>query len=184
MAGWCRSFEGTRLATVAVDWADVYRQTYRDLVRFLHRLVWDADRAQDLAQDAFARALGQSPENPRAWLFRVARNLANDEARSAIRRRKHLVLIKGEAEAKQDAAQTPQETFEREERVAAVQRALAQLGERDREVLLLWDAGLNYPEIAEATGLSPGAIGTTLSRARQRLVAAHDASERDHVARG
>ena len=88
---------------MAVDWEDVYRQTYEDLVRFLHRLVWDADRARDLAQDAFVRALPQSPDNPRAFLFRIAKNLATDEARSAITRRKHLVLIKGEAEARQEA---------------------------------------------------------------------------------
>src|SRR5690606_12737401 len=57
---------------VGVDWAEVYRETYRGLVRFLHRKVWDAERAHDLAQEVFVRALGQQPENPRAWLFTVA----------------------------------------------------------------------------------------------------------------
>jgi DNA-directed RNA polymerase specialized sigma24 family protein len=37
-------------------WTDVYRATYPDLVRYLHRKVWDEDRARDLAQEAFARA--------------------------------------------------------------------------------------------------------------------------------
>ena len=146
-------------------------------------MVWDADRARDLAQDAFARALGQSPDNPRAWVFRVASNLANDEARSAIRRRKHLVLIKGEAEARQEAAPDPKDQLEQLERVEAVRKALDQLGERDREALLLWDAGLNYQDIAAATGLAAGALGTTLARARRRLVEAHDALEKRHVAR-
>ncbi len=146
-------------------------------------MVWDADRARDLAQDAFARALGQSPDNPRAWVFRVAANLANDEARSAIRRRKHLVLIKGEAEARQEAAPDPHDQLEQQERVEAVRKALDQLGERDREALLLWDAGLNYQDIAAATGLAAGAVGTTLARARRRLVEAHDALEKRHVAR-
>ncbi len=146
-------------------------------------MVWDADRARDLAQDAFARALGQSPDNPRAWVFRVASNLANDEARSAIRRRKHLVLIKGEAEARQEAAPDPHDQLEQQERVEAVRKALDQLGERDREALLLWDAGLNYQDIAAATGLAAGAVGTTLARARRRLVEAHDALEKRHVAR-
>ncbi len=168
---------------MAVDWADVYRRTYQDLVRFLHRMVWDADRARDLAQDAFARALGQSPDNPRAWVFRVASNLANDEARSAIRRRKHLVLIKGDAEARQEAAPDSHDQLEQLERVEAVRKALDQLGERDREALLLWDAGLNYQDIAAATGLAAGAVGTTLARARRRLVEAHDALEKRHVAR-
>jgi len=83
---------------VTTDWAAVFQETYDDLVRYLHRKVWDSDRAHDLAQEAFARSLGESPENPRSWLFRVAANLAADEARAAIRRKQHLVLIKGEAE--------------------------------------------------------------------------------------
>ena len=168
---------------MAVDWADVYRHTYQDLVRFLHRMVWDADRAHDLAQDAFARALGRSPDNPRAWLFRVASNLATDEARMAVRRRKHLVLIKGEAEAQQQAQTSPQDRLEQQERLDAVKEALNKLGERDREALLLWNAGLNYEDIAAATGLAAGAVGTTLSRARRRLVEAYDALEKRHVAR-
>jgi DNA-directed RNA polymerase specialized sigma24 family protein len=43
---------------------------------------------------------------------------------------------------------------------------------------------LSYVEIAERTGLAVGAIGTTLSRARRRLVTAYDAVEGSHVARG
>jgi len=169
---------------VKTDWAAVFRDTYDDLVRFLHRKVWDPDRAHDLAQEAFARSLGESPENPRNWIFRVAANLAADEARAALRRKQHLVLIKGEAEVKQESAPGPADNYERQERVEAVRRALDQLSERDRDVLLLWDAGLNYKEIAEETGLSPGAVGTTLARARRRLVDAHTELEKRHVARG
>jgi len=58
------------------------------------------------------------------------------------------------------------------------------LSERDREVLLLWQAGLSYGEIAQQTGLSVGAIGTTLARARKRLVEAYNSMEHDDVARG
>jgi DNA-directed RNA polymerase specialized sigma24 family protein len=63
-----------------------------------------------------------------------------------------------------------------------VRRALEALSERDRDVLLLWDVGLSYGEIAENTGLSPGAIGTTLSRARSRLVSAYKELEHRNVA--
>ena len=58
--------------------------------------------------------------------------------------------------------------------MASVQEALSTLTPRDREILLLWDAGLSYPEIAAQTGLAVGAVGTTLARARRRLVDAHD----------
>ena len=166
------------------DWEDVYRNTFAELVRYLHRKVSDADRARDLAQEVFVRALDSAPdtpENPRAWLFRVATNLARDEARTVVRRRKHLTLLKSEVD--EPAPPDPLETLEREARERAAREALEQLSERDREVLLLWDAGLSYTEIAAQTGLAVGAIGTTLARARRRLVEAHTGLEAKHAAR-
>lgn len=169
-----------------IDWGELYRTTCADLVRYLHRKVWDAERARDLAQEVFARALqhaarGHEPEHARAWLFSIAANLAKDEAKLVVRRKRHLVLLR---EATPESAE-PEGTarLEREERERSARAALEQLGERDREVLLLWDAGLAYGEIAAQTGLAAGAIGTTLARARRRLVEAHEALEARHVAR-
>jgi RNA polymerase sigma-70 factor (ECF subfamily) len=166
---------------VPTDWAEVYRVNFPALVRFLYRKVWDADRAEDLAQEAFVRALDHDPDNPRAFVFTVAANLARDEARTAIRRRRHLELVKAEPRTDADS---PADELERRERERILQAALAQLTDRDREVLLLWDAGLDYDEIAAQTGLARGAIGTTLSRARRRLVEAHRALEGTDAALG
>jgi RNA polymerase sigma-70 factor (ECF subfamily) len=164
------------------DWERCYRETYEDLVRFLHRKVWDADRAHDLVQETFVRALSHDPENPRAFLFTIAANLARDEARAAVRRRQHLELIKVEHAGR--TAPDAMEALEQKEQERAVRRALESLSERDRDVLLLWDAGLSYPEIAKQTGLAAGAIGTTLARARRRLVEVFEAGEERDVARG
>ena len=49
------------------------------------------------------------------------------------------------------------------------------LAERDRHALLMREEGLDYHEIAEALGLSVGSVGTTLARARRRLVEAYEA---------
>lgn len=166
---------------MGVDWAEIYRTTSEDLVRFLHFKVWDVERARDLAQETFVRALRHEPDDPRAWLFSVAANLARDEARSAGRRRRHLRLLAAESPL-EEPARAPGR-LERQERVKRVRTALERLGDRDREVLLLWNAGMSYREIAAQTGLAPGAIGTTLARARKRLVDAYDAMEEDHVAR-
>lgn len=160
---------------MSTDWSRVYEATYPDLVRFLFRLVWDDDRAHDLAQEAFVRALRHEPEEPRAWLFTVARNLARDEARRAIRRRNHLKRVHDED--RERSVLPVDEEVERSESVRNVRKALAGLSQRDREVLLLWDAGMSYDEIASQTGLARGAIGTTLSRARRRLVEACGAGE-------
>ena len=164
------------------DLADVYRSTYRSLVRFLYRKVWDAERAEDLAQEAFARALVHKPENARGWLFVVAANMARDDARKAARERRHLTLLKAEPGA---GSKELDEEIDADTQRTQVRAALDQLTPRDREALLLWDAGMSYDEIATQTGLARGAIGTTLSRARRRLVEAYDAgSEGQHVARG
>lgn len=167
------------------DWSAVYRATFPDLVRYLHRRVWDEDRARDLAQEAFTRALdgaadGQVPANPRAWVFRIAANLANDEARLVTRRRRHLTLLSVELDHAPDP--DPLADMERAAREAAARAALETLSDRDRETLLLWDAGLSYTEIADQTGLSVGAVGTTLARARRRLVEAHAGLEAKHAA--
>ena len=165
------------------DIAEVYRSTYPALVRFLYRKVWDQGRAEDLAQEAFARALVHRPENTRGWLFVVAANMARDEARRAAREKRHLTLLKSEPDAVHTA---PEDTIDADTQRVQVQAALDQLSPRDREALLLWDAGLSYDEIAAQTGLARGAIGTTLARARRRLVEAYEAAQEggQHVARG
>jgi len=159
---------------MADELEEIYQSTYTAVVRYLYRKVWDADRAEDLAQEVFMRLLAHRPEKPRAWIFAVAANLARDEARAAIRRRRHLVLMQSEPGVHPSRPRAAEEQVEDDERNEQVKSALGTLSPRDQEVLLLWDAGLSYPEIAERSGLAIGAIGTTLARARRRLIEAHE----------
>jgi RNA polymerase sigma-70 factor (ECF subfamily) len=168
---------------MADELEQLYQSTYQAVVRYLYRKVWDADRAEDLAQEVFVRAMAHRPEKPRSWVFAVAANLARDEARAAIRRRKHLTLLSADPAGRPASISAADDQVEADERQAEVRDALAALTPRDQEVLLLWDAGLSYPEIAERTGLAVGAIGTTLARARKRLVDAyHRQHDRDDAA--
>lgn len=169
---------------MAVDWEAVYRECWGDLVGYLHHKVWDEERARDLAQEAFVRALDSEPDNPRSWLFTIAANLARDEARGAARRRRHLTLLRFDTPAAADPPNVV-EDLERRRRAERVRRALRELAGRDREVLLLHQAGLDYTEIAARSGLARGSIGTTLSRARRRLLDAYRELEEGHdAARG
>src|SRR6266850_2512560 len=103
--------------------------------------------------------------------------------RAKPRAKRHLTLLKSEPDA---VLSSPEDEIDADTRARRVRVALDQLTPRDREALLLWDAGMSYDEIAAQTGLARGAIGTTLARARRRLVEAYDAGLEggQHVARG
>ena len=165
---------------MSVEIAELFREYHESLVRMIYRRTGDRDRAEDLAQEVFARAVAAPPYNPRPWLFAVALNLVREDGRRSVRQGRRLQLLKAEMPASSPA---PDHAYEKEERANAVRRALDQLNERDREALLLKAEGFNYEEIAQALGLARGAVGTTLARARKRLVEAYRAGEKtDHAA--
>lgn len=166
------------------DWAEVYRGTYQDVFRFLLWKLRDEERAKDFAQEAFARVLGQDPDNPRGLIFRVAANLVNDEVRLVIRRKRHLKLLRVEAEVGAEHRTTPDEKLERQEKAEQLGKALDALSESDREVLLLWNAGLSYAEISDHSGLAVRSIGTTVARAKKKLLSAHQALGENDAALG
>ncbi len=129
------------------------------------RLGGDGERAEDLLQEAFLRALGAGPEfcslrQPRAWLFRVARNALIDTRR---RRRPTEGLPDDLAQAEPD-----------DEPLAAlgecVEQALAHLAPADQDVLRRCDLEqLPQQRYAELSRLSLPAVKARLRRARQRL---------------
>jgi len=99
-----------------------------------------------------------------------------------IRRKKHLVLLKTEVEVREASIKDPAAELAERERMGAVREALDSLSEKDREALLLWDAGQSYTEIARQLELAVGAVGTTLARARRRLADAYNEREQANVA--
>ncbi len=163
--------------------AELFDQFHAPLVRMLYRRTGDRDRAEEIAQEVFARAVAAPPRNPRPWLFAVALNLVREEARTAARRDRRLVLYRAEQTRE---ASRPDEELDRGERVARIRIALDRLSVRDREALLLKAEGFSYDEIAATLGLARGAVGTTLARARRKLVEAWRAGNRgeeeQHVA--
>lgn len=160
---------------MTADLAQLFEQYYPALVRMLYRRTGDRDRAEDLAQETFARAVSAPPDNPRPWLFAVALNLVREDGRRTVTRGRRLELLRAEQDR---PASGPDVEVVRNEDTARVRAALATLNERDREALLLKAEGFNYEEIAATLGLAKGAVGTTLARARRRLVEAYRARER------
>lgn len=160
----------------------LFRTYNAALVRYLTRRLGDRDWAEEVAQETFVRALRQDNiTNERAWLFAVATNLVRDEARKDARRRRHLALL---AEQERESVVEPESTsVEKAQEAAFARKAVDALAERDRLALLMREEGLDYGEIAEALELSPGSVGTTLSRARRRLVENYEELQRQREMR-
>lgn len=161
----------------------LFRTYHAPLVRYLTRRLGDRDLAEELASETFMRAVRHGPvESERSWLFAVATNLVRDEARREVRQRRHLELLR--AENVEQVAEPEPTTLERMQEAALARRAVDALAERDRLALLMKEEGLDYHEIAAALKLSVGSVGTTLSRARRRLVEVYEAMQREEGGNG
>jgi len=157
-----------------MDAARLFEEHHAALFRYLVRLTGDADVAHDAAQEAFTRLIAKPPrdESPRAWLFTVATNLVRGWGKSRTRR---LELLHATASAGPGASEPepdPEELVAASERRTAIRAALAELTDKEREILLMREEGFSHKEIAEAVGTTTGSVGTMVARALDKLAAA------------
>jgi len=143
--------------------ADVlFAQHRAGVFRYLRRIVGQTETAQDLTQEVFLRisraGVPAIEEGAlRAWIFRIARNLALNHMRDGRRRPCTVELIESPTPATQELG-------------AALAQALAGLAALDREVFLMRESsGLSYEDIAAACDLSSEAVRARLRRTRQQL---------------
>jgi RNA polymerase sigma-70 factor (ECF subfamily) len=155
------------------DFEALYQRYSREVWALAYARWMNADTAMDITQEAFLRlwkqgASGEVIANPRAWLLRVARNLAEDHAKSAFRR--NGTQAPQTMNDVRSQGPGPHELMERDETFAQLREVLNELPQADREILTLRYA-LDYEtnQIAEALGIAPTAVHMRLSRARQRL---------------
>jgi RNA polymerase sigma-70 factor (ECF subfamily) len=152
----------------------LYDQHSREVWALAYARWMDSDLALDVTQEAFLRlwkhweAGTDDIQNPRAWLLRVARNLAEDYSKSAFRRNgtQPPELLNG-VHSRQPL---PIEKLERDELFGQLRAVLEELSQADRDILTLRYA-LDYDSnaIAEIMGVNVTAIHMRLSRARQRV---------------
>lgn len=159
--------------THSADFEALYQRHSREVWAMAYARWMDANTALDIVQEAFMRLWkqresGEEILNPRAWLLRVARNLAEDHAKSAFRRNgTHPPQLMNGVRAHDPM---PLEHLEREETFAQLRGILEQLPEADREILTLrYALDYNANEIAEFLSINTTAVHMRLSRARQRL---------------
>lgn len=140
-----------------------------EIERFLFRRLACADTAADLTQETFYRLLqhngGKPIENSRAFLFKIAANLANDHVRK--RRRQRTQVTEPEAlAAVADQSPTMDATIAGRQRLAQLRAAIEELPPRTQEIFALNRLeGLTYQQVAQRLGVSESAVQKHLSAA-------------------
>jgi RNA polymerase sigma-70 factor (ECF subfamily) len=154
-------------------WATIVSANLPIVHRTAYRLVRDNQLAEDIAQESFVRLwkLAESWQ-PRGristWLCHVARNLAIDLIRRRSRERSE--EVSGDLAAE---GPTPLEIMAARETDTDVDRAIADLPERQRTAIMLVHFGdCSGAAASEIMGVSVEALESLLSRARRSLKAA------------
>ncbi|NIK88953.1 RNA polymerase sigma-70 factor (ECF subfamily) [Rhizomicrobium palustre] len=130
---------------------------YQDFVRWLTRRLGSSDLAQDALQETFLRLEQGSSigpvHNPKAYLLRIALNMASNR-RAADNRRLATSEVDKLLDLPDDAPD-PARAVEAKSEISALKRALAELPARRREIFLAsWIENLPHPEIARRYQIS------------------------------
>src|SRR5262245_64438235 len=162
-----------RTAARQADFEALYQRHAQEVWALVYARWLNMDTALNITQETLLRlwkqgVRGETILNPRAWLLRVARNLAEDHAKSAFRR--NGTHPPQTMNGVRSTDPLPLERLEREETFAQLRAVLEQLSEADREILTLRYA-LDYDtnQIADVLAINPTAVHMRLSRARQRV---------------
>lgn len=151
------------------------------IYNFAYRMTNNREDAEDIYQDAFLhafRGIGnfRSDSAFSTWLYRIVRNVYLDEMKR--RRARPYASLEESIETDdgtitrdvQDDGPTPEDIVQTNERRRAVHRAIAQLPETQREIIILYEMNqLSYEEIAETLEINVGTVKSRLNRARRSL---------------
>jgi RNA polymerase sigma-70 factor (ECF subfamily) len=173
--------EGETLDEIA-DLDGFLRQVEASAFRIAMVSVRDTDDALDIVQDTMMRFSARYAARPSAeWrplFFRILKNRVRDWARRQAVRRRVMSLFPGRQEDGSDpieaapgpASDNPRSQAEGHEAMAALEAALRELSQRQREAFMLRNfENLDVAQTAVAMGVSDGSVKTHYSRAVSRL---------------
>ncbi|GAB1444535.1 RNA polymerase sigma factor [Flammeovirgaceae bacterium] len=142
------------------------------LFRFALKLLNNSEEAEDVVQEVLikvwnGRASMNQVQNWEAWCMRLTKNLAFDRIRA--QKRKSTDLMEIGFEVKQDEP-SPHDKAEITESMQQVNRLIASLPEKQRQVIHLRDVeGYSYNEIVEIMEIDMNQVKVSLFRARSAV---------------
>lgn len=171
--------QATRIDESAPEIEQLLAAYQGPLIRYAYRLVHDRQVAEDVVQEAFLRFVRRPLEygEPRqrvAWFYRVIHNLCVDWLKRETKRSDIYERIRRDT----SEGQTPAGVISMD-RWRYLEGLLGRLNEKQKQVMLLFfEEGLSYKEIAEVTGFSMSNVGMLLHRSLKKMRDMMDAEGR------
>jgi len=153
---------------------DLYDREHIAIRRYLIFLGVTSEAAQEIVQDIFLKlhehllARGDR-SNLRAWLYRVAHNMARNTQTARHSRRTDSLDAEDFQRQLAAAESSAEERLLEAERLQRVGAAIGSLSDAQRECLILRAQGLKYREIAEALSLSVSTVAENVQRGLEKL---------------
>jgi len=159
---------------VAEEVVTLFDQFRDRVLRYVLSLGVGVSDGEDIVQEVFLSLfrhmrLGKPRDNLPGWIFRVAHNLA---LKQRSRRQRQDARTEWDARAVENhlaQVANPEEQLADVQRRKQVLAAVRALPEQDQWCLHMRAEGLRYREIAEALGMSLGAVSNSLARSLERL---------------
>jgi RNA polymerase sigma-70 factor (ECF subfamily) len=158
----------------------LFEQLHVPVFRYLLRKTRDSGQAEDITQETFLRLFrhlrkDRLLENPKAWLFTVASNLAVDAKRIESHIKDLDETTWGKIAESRSGLQTdPEKLMLQRERLDRLHTAVLNLTRLQRECLHLRAEGLRYREIAGLLEISPSTVMDAVRRATLKLAREFD----------
>ena len=151
----------------------LFERYNRPLYSFFYRKTFESQLSEDLVQSVFERMLKyrttySGTGSFTTWMFSIARNAHIDHYRKEKRRKEDEILDEERIPGEVPAGYA--EMDERNQKKVLLEKAIEQLDEEKREVVLLSRfEGLRYQEIAEIQGVTESAVKVRMFRAMKDL---------------
>lgn len=150
---------------------ELYRQNYKPIFKFCFRFLNSQEKAMDVVQDTFLKLYEQMKkgeyqiENSTAWLYKVAGNnclnhINKANRQSDIKKQLDFVLMEDS---------NPESQLIIKENKHRIRIAISCLDPIYQMLVFMYQDGLSYKEMSEATGIPLNSVGKTLWRSIEKI---------------
>ena len=152
--------------------SEIYRHRHRPLFRFFFRLTGRQAVSEDLVHEVFLRMIRYrqtygASDGFESWMYRIARNVLADSSK---KHRLETAADEGELESIDSGRPTPFDALVKQQDMALLYRAMRELPDDKRELLVLSRfQGLSYEQIGRIVGCETGTVKVRVFRAMKAV---------------